>query len=117
MGAFEPLQFLTVAQQLAHPPADESKLRSAVGRAYQALYLLAREKVGGKPGKKEKRETMRLLNEKDPSAKQQLGSLERLRIVADYQLLPVNPDNLSWENNWLEAQELLRHILPKLQAL
>lgn len=115
--SFNPLEFLTLAAQLADPPAEESELRTAVGRVYQALHLLAREKLGIKPGKSEKIRTKNALRRKDPSAKQQLGYLGKLRIHADYLLVPTPPYDGTWEDNWSEAQQLLRHIKPKLERL
>ena len=39
---FDPLAFLVLARELAGEGKDEAKLRTAVGRAYYALFLIAR---------------------------------------------------------------------------
>lgn len=43
---FDPLKFLTLAEQLAvNAGVDEAHYRSAVSRAYYALFLLARQRL------------------------------------------------------------------------
>jgi hypothetical protein len=116
-AAFDPLRFLAVAQGLACPAADESQLRTAVGRAYYALYLLARERLGERAGKGERMKTMTALNRRDPALKQKLALLEKLRVAADYHLVPQAPYDGTWEENWSEAYQLVRDIQPRLARL
>ena len=42
---FEPASFLKVAKDLADQQPDEARLRTAVGRAYYSVFLLARSKT------------------------------------------------------------------------
>lgn len=117
MSTFDPSCFLAVAQELARSPAVEARLRTAVGRAYYALYLLARERLGEKAGKGERLKTMTALNKKDPALKQKLALLEKLRVAADYHLVPRAPYDGTWEENWSEASLLVEDITAKLDRL
>lgn len=49
---FDPLNLLKLAQDLANI-GGEAEFRTAVGRAYYSLFLLAREKTGAYPAKKD----------------------------------------------------------------
>jgi hypothetical protein len=115
--SFDPLAFLALAERLAESSHDESHLRTAVGRAYYALYLLARTKLGKKPGSGEKDNTMKALKKRDPSAESQLATLERLRVHADYLLEPVAPYDGTWDDNWSVTEKLVEEIRPKLEQL
>jgi hypothetical protein len=116
-AAFDPLRFLAVAEELARPAADEPELRTAVSRAYYALYLSARDQLGEKAGKGERAKTMTALNRRDPGLKQKLALLERLRVAADYHLVPRPPYDGTWKENWLEASQLVEDIQPRLARL
>lgn len=114
---FDPLRYLDLAKELALSPADESRLRTGVGRAYYALHLMAREKLGVKPSPKEHRITRNRLDAQDPTAAQKMNALEGWRIVADYQLIPIDPTRRDWEENWEEVSDLVYDIKPKLERL
>lgn len=113
----EPLAFLRVAQELARE-GDEAALRTAIGRAYYALFLMARDKTGVTSTRAVHTEVIWAVR-KRPGARaivDQLDALRRLRIIADYQLLPDDPAMRDWPSNWIKAQALVNHLLPKLQA-
>ena len=104
---FEPLEFAALARQLvvgdldaefdAGVPSQECRLRTALGRAYYALYLATRAAIARRHGIQERRLThgalltylqyarmsseVRLLG-------QELQRLYRLRQKADYELVP-----------------------------
>lgn len=46
----------------------------------------------------------------------QLGDLERLRSMADYDLLPNNPLDQDWERHWERPELLAEDIVSKLDA-
>lgn len=116
--AFDPLAYLRLAEELAAGTADEARLRSAVGRTYYALFLLAREKTGIREASAAHRRVIQAVRARQGfrTAGDQLDSLRWLRTVADYQLLPVNPADQQWNVNWSRAQLLAARLLPKLQA-
>ena len=101
----EPLTFLRVAEELAHK-GDEAALRTAIGRAYYALFLMARDKTGVTSTRAVHMEVIRAVR-KRPGARataDQLDTLRRLRVIADYQLLPDDPAMRDWPSNWIKAQ-------------
>jgi len=117
---FDSLDFLGIARELGNRNQDEASLRTAVGRAYYALFIVARDKLGFATKKRavhtlvakelKKRKGYR-------STADQLTALKRLRHAADYQMLPYNPADRDWQNNWSRAENLVKQILRKLQAL
>jgi hypothetical protein len=115
--SFDPVRYLCLAVDLALSTEDEAKLRTAVGRAYYALHLLARENLAIRPSPKEHRIERNLLGKQDPGAAQKMNSLEGWRIVADYQLLPSDPTRHNWQENWAEVQDLVNDIRPRLERL
>jgi hypothetical protein len=113
----DPLAFLQIAQELAREK-DEAKIRTAVGRGYYALFLLAREKTGVTSTRAVHTEVVRAVRRRSGyrATADQLDALRRLRVVADHQLLPDDVALRDWSNNWASVQALIEHILPKLQA-
>jgi len=114
---FDPVRYLSLAQELALSTENEAKLRTAVGRAYYALHLLAREKLGIKPSSKEHRIERNHLDKEDPGAALKMNALEGWRVVADYQLLPSDPTRHNWQENWAEVRDLVDDIRPRLERL
>ena len=117
--AFDSLEFLTLAQELAKKK-EEVGLRTAVGRSYYAVFLIARKKTGIRKGKGRRGVHMRVIDAIKgrrgyEATGQKLGSLFRLRIVADYQLSPKDPNDRNWVHNWSRASCLASNIIPKLQ--
>ena len=115
----DPLDFLTLARELGCRP-DEAALRTAVGRAYYALFLLARERLGIPLTTPDVHSQLARVLRGQPGYWKTAGDLRVLRAlrnVADYQLLPDDPDDRDWAENWASAERIVRRVLPKLQAL
>ena len=117
---FDPLEFLNVAQELA-AGGGESRFRAAVGRAYYALFLLARERTGAYPTTKSQSAHALVLSavgsRKGFSVANDLNQLKKLRVTADYQLVPTKPGEQDWTKNWTRAQWLVGRLLPVLQSI
>lgn len=116
--AFDPLDFLAVARSLA-ANQREAELRTAVGRAYYALFLLARDKlaVSGGPNVHQRVITQLRGRPGYRAAADQLDALRRLRVVADYEPLPTDAARRNWEANWARADVLAGRLLGRLQTL
>jgi len=114
--AFDPLDFLSLAISLTSSPPNERELRTAVGRAYYAVFLLARNKMGIKTNAKSVHaQTQKALKRKNRGAGEMLEKLHRLRKVADYQMLPDDPSDRDWPKNWRDAESLAKYILPNIR--
>jgi hypothetical protein len=114
---FEPSRFLVLAKELGCQPTDEARLRSAVGRAYYSIFLIAREKTGV-PHKRNVHARTHAALKKMPGCRMagdMLSKLSRLREVADYELLPKDPLHKDWTQNWSHAQQLADQIARKVQ--
>lgn len=116
---FDPLEFLRLAQQLAGQGAGERELRTAVGRTYYALFLIARDRTGVTARQGAHKAVRRAVKVRrgHKSTASQLGSLQRLREVADYEELPADPSQRDWAANWQTVDTIATHILPRLQSL
>lgn len=116
---FDPLDFLALAQSLASPGAPECELRTAVGRSYYALFLVARDKMRVRQRNKVHSETITRLRKVKGyrSIADELDELFELRKVADYELAPLKAQHKNWSNNWSRAQYLAARIEPRLQQL
>ncbi len=115
---FNPLAFLDIARELGNGDREEAKLRTAVGRAYYALFLIARDKTGITGRRAVHTRVINALKKRKNyrSTADQLDALRRLRTVADYELLPSDHANRNWPGNWSEAHALVDRVLPRLQA-
>lgn len=114
---YDPLELLELAKELSQS-SEESKLRTAVGRAYYAIFLIARER-------------MRLTSEERIHAtvsheislragrmvKERYDDMKELHRVADYELRPIDPEYRDWRDNWNTQQTLANSLLPKVQSL
>ena len=123
---FDPKRFYQQAKRMARSN-NEASLRTAVGRAYYAMYLIAHSRpsvlaqmqitpfprngglhehlanaITGMPG----------LN----ATGNQLKDLKRLRHIADYKMNPPQPD-ANWSNNWQIAKTLADALLPVLSTI
>jgi hypothetical protein len=114
---FDPEDFLRVADSLGTPGSQEAELRTAVGRTYYALFLLARAKARVHSGNQIHQLVIAELK-KLPGYRpvgEQLDRLRRLRVIADYQMLPADPQVRDWQVNWAAAQAIARRVLPRLR--
>ena len=117
---FDPLDFLDLARELGNRNQDEASLRTAVGRAYYVLFIIARDKLGFATKKRAVHTlvTKELKKRKGyRSTADQFAALKRLRHTADYQIIPYDPADRDWQNNWFRAESIVNQILHKLQAL
>lgn len=117
MPPFDPLLYLNLARELAQG-GTEAKFRTAIGRAYYALFLLAYGK-SNVTGTENVHRRVGLVVSSKPGYSivgSQLRTLHRLRVEADYHLTPSDPAFEDWERNWKDAEHLADAILPKLQA-
>ena len=116
--AFEPTEFLRVAYALATEDADEAALRTAVGRAYYALFLIARDKLGVVTTEKVHGEVIGILNRRNRTRiANQLSSLLNLRLAADYQLVPEREYERDWRSNWVRAKQIVEYLRPELEKM
>jgi len=115
---FDGSAFLRVANELAHNSDDEASLRTAVGRAYYAVFLQARERLGIH-GQRRRIHGIVIgrLKSADPVAGNQLDKLEALRGAADYDLVVQDPLHQNWQSNWRDASNYARHIARRLARL
>lgn len=113
----DPLDFLTVGRQLA-ASREEARLRTAVGRAYYSVFLVARDKAGVRGRRDVHAQVVRTVRRRSGfrAAGDKLDSLRRLRTVADYELLPQKPGDRNWPANWQIAERLANDILYKLKV-
>ena len=116
---FDPLDFFRLAQQLGQSGADDRELRTAVGRAYYAAFLIARDRTNVTVTHGAHKAVGRAVKNSPghKSTASQLNSLRRLRTVADYQELPNDPSDRNWTANWQTAEAIAIRILPRLQSL
>lgn len=114
---FDPILYLSLARELAQG-RTEVNLRTAIGRAYYALFLLAYGK-SNVTGTENVHKRVGVVISSKPGYSivgSRLRTLHRLRVEADYHLTPTDPALEDWERNWRDAEHLANAILPKLQA-
>lgn len=122
MPPLDPLSLLHLARELAAQGGDV-RLRTAVGGAYYALFLLARERLNAYPKTVGEKNSVHALvlrglrKRRKWTTANQLYDLKELRIIADYQLIPGDPTRGDGARNWSRAHDLVDLILPELQAL
>jgi hypothetical protein len=118
MVPLNPLSFHRLAQQLASQLGEEASLRTAAGRAYYAILLIARDKTGTSGGRNVHKRVIEAVRRRTAyrSTGDQLDALRRLRTVADYEMLPADPANRDWVANWSRADSIVNRVLPRLQS-
>jgi hypothetical protein len=115
--AFDPLDFLRLADELAADDADEAALRTAIGRAYYAVFLLARSKTpirDRRAAHVRVRESISPTNQRLASL---LGGMSRYRDIADYEPIPANPQFRDWRRNWEIIRRNANDVLDELSTL
>ncbi len=107
-----------LAQELAALAAesgDETKLRSAVSRAYYAVFLLAREKTGVTTEHDVHAEVQRRVNRRYGIAiGEYLFQMRKRRIAADYEF-PPQQELRDWKTNWEVANRRGQFLLEKFR--
>ena len=130
---FDPTVFLQVARDLNTNATNEAEWRTAVGRAYYALFILARDRLfpGPTPPRSIRRRAARgrsaripihqaVLNEvasRSTATGSQLQKLHDLRIEADYCRTPSRPAWADWPKNSQDAILIANNILARIRAI
>ncbi len=114
---FDPVEFIRLAETPATHDANEAALRTAVGRLYYAVFLLAREKTGVTDQRQVHERVRTALSSQNRSLASQLGTLGHLRNVADYEMQPHIVQDRDWPNNWVNARRNASRILESLESL
>jgi hypothetical protein len=117
IAAFDPLDFLRLADELATDEADEAALRTAIGRAYYAVCPLARNKTSVRDRRSAH---VRLREEISPTNQRLaslLGSMSKHRDVADYEPMPDSPQFRNWRRNWEYVRRNADDVLDELNTL
>jgi hypothetical protein len=114
---FDPLDFLRLADALVTDDANEATYRTAIGRAYYAVFLLARAKTGVQ-GRRNVHERIReAISPVNLRLAALLGTISRTRDYADYELRPVNADFANWKRNWESVRRNVTSVLEELDKL
>ena len=131
MPGFDPRQFLELADDLSAPVGTtEAALRTSVGRAYYAAFLVARDRLGAIPllspedlydrpdvhGK-----VVQTVKGKKSGLGDKLNKLRRLRQQADYVLSSddsgYRPEYANWAKNSSDARTIAKSIITHLVNL
>lgn len=113
---FNPALFLTLARELS-ATAEERYIRTAVGRAYYTAFLIARDNLHVVVQKDVHTEVIRVLRGRNRGWADQLASLRRLRVAADYELTPADPTRRDWAKNWADTNAIVTRLVPILEAI
>lgn len=116
---FDSVRFFELAKELAQQ-TDEARLRTAVGRAYYAAFLIAKTKTMVVQREGAHNEVRARLMSRPPRGKHladKLRDLFELRNTADYELVPDDASRTNWWHNWERALLLAEYLIPKLQDL
>lgn len=114
---FDPIDFLQIAGMINYQLSGEAALRTAVGRAYYSLFLIARQRTGIGAGPNIHQRVIREVKKRDATTGQQLDTLRRLRTTADYEMAPSDPQYQNWAKNWSRADLITLRVLPKIQTI
>ncbi len=115
---FDPHDFLEAATSLA-ASSDEALLRTAVGRAYYSVFLVARDRLGVVQEEGAHAEVRSRLTRRNNGGRiaEQLKRLYELRTTADYNLDPQDPDYQNWSDNWQRALGWANKLMPIVEKL
>jgi uncharacterized protein (UPF0332 family) len=101
---------------LAGEEGNEIKLRSAVSRAYYAVFLLARDKMKVTTETEVHTEVIRQVRrQKGQLIGDALYLLKELRRTADYDFPVRNEDHKDWQKNWETASKKGEWLLSKFK--
>lgn len=117
-SCFDPRGFLGTAQTLA-ASGDESSLRTAVGRAYYAVFLVTRDRLGVTQTDGTHAEVRNRIGRRNNGERleDQLKQLYKLRTTADYILDPQDPAYQDWKANWQRAIGWANKLMPQVEKL
>lgn len=113
---FDPELFWRLANELTQNPTDEARLRTAVGRAYYAIFLIARDRMRF-PDTTSHGEVISQLRIVRRGYGDQLAELFRWRTIPGYVGTPRGLDFRDWPTAWSEARLLAIKLLPVVKAL
>jgi hypothetical protein len=113
---FTPMDFLAVARDMANRSQDEATLRAAVGRAYYAIFLTARDRarIQGTDGLHQR--VKDVIKAKDHVAAATFQSLRDLRVEADYFPVTRKPYYKDWLANWKLAEHHASELVEFLKT-
>jgi hypothetical protein len=112
---FDPRQYLDLARDMARHSSDETVPRTAVGRAYYAVFLMAREAAHVHAAEQQQHQVIKThLLKHDNAVGGAYGSLYDLRIEADYYLEPRDRANDDWARNWRYADRYASTVVEYL---
>jgi hypothetical protein len=116
LKTFMPIDFLAVARDLANRSQDEATLRAAIGRAYYAVFLTARDKahIQGTDGLHVR--VKNAIKTRDYIAAAAFKSLGDLRVEADYVTVTRDPTYQDWLANWRLADHYATELVEFLKT-
>lgn len=129
MPPFDPKQFLHLAKTIsAGTNSSEAEFRTSVGRAYYAVFLIARDRLfilGRLDSIEEIPDLHSKVVKEVRSIKRPLGdkldALRRIRVQADYVLSAQDTRYQQqygdWQNNWSRTQVIAEQIHTHIQNL
>ena len=114
MMAFDPSRFPDLGNRLAASDQSEVSLRTAVGRAYYAAFVRARDSLQITGRRHVHGRVIGAVKRVDRAAGDQLDKLEELRGYADYDMDVTHPLFSDWQANWRKARAFATHVLRRL---
>ncbi len=114
---FDPLEFLHLADNLVTSDADEAVIRTAIGRVYYAVFLMARAKTGIQGRHQVHERVRRAISPAHSQAASMLGGMSYYRLVADYELTPENSQFPGWQTIWIRVRRDAARVLAALSSL
>lgn len=116
---FDPQEFWQLARALADDSEDEARLRTAIGRAYYAAFLVASTKAppaSGTAGRSPNRhiEVGKRICSYSSSAGAYLNGMREQRKHADYEL---TTPHLGWRHAWNQQLRFMDRLMPVLRQM
>ena len=111
---FDPREFLALGESLASRETNEAGFRNAVGRAYYAVFLIARDRLRVTGRRNIHQRVIGELRRADRTAADQLARLRELRGLADYQTEVTDPFQDDWARNWRIARSSATFVLERV---
>lgn len=115
--AFDPMTFLQLADELVTFDADEATLRTAIGRAYYAVFLLSRAQTSVKGRHQVHYRVREAIGSRSSRLAALLGTMSSMRLLADYDVQPTNLQFQDWRRNWEGIRRNATDVLEELSKL